>query len=190
MKLVLGMIPAFFVIIGCTLLTGLAALDTSESLKQDPLWVVRTFNDALNSRKVDAALARFAERAVFVDASGRSSTDRDTLARWLHSQICENAQSELSDIWMNAGSVTFTTRVHRGDAILQSEYHVEIDGGKIDYLAVVSDPRADGTTDASALNVRAGSWGKNRDVRWQTAKGKNFLDIASRSSREKQCSQR
>ncbi len=164
-------------------------MDTLESLKLDPIWMVRTFNDALNRRDVNGALVLFADDAILVDMARASSADRAMLRNWLQSQACENDQSELSDIWVTTVAVTWTARVHRGEAVLRHQYHAEVEEGKINYLMFVGDSQADDKAEASALNVRAGGGGKSRNDRWQGTRDKNFQDIPWWSSKEKQCQQ-
>ncbi len=143
MKLALGMLTAFVVIVGFTLLTEFVDMDIPESLKQDPVWIVRTFTDALNRHDVNGALVLFADQAIFVDMVRVSSANRAMLKNWLQSQACENDQLELSDIWVTRKAVTWTARVHRGEQVLRYQYHAEVEEGKINYLMFVGDSRSD-----------------------------------------------
>lgn len=142
MKLTFAMLSMFVTIVGCTLLSDVQARD-SASLRQDPVWIVRTFGDALNRRDVNGALALFADHAILVDTAHATSADRAVLRNWLRSQACDNDRSELSDMWVMPDAVTWTARVHRGDAVLRFQYHAEVKEGKINYLAFVGDSRAD-----------------------------------------------
>lgn len=149
MRLKLGMLTLLVTFVGSTLLSQVQAKD-SASVRQDPVWMVRTFGDALNRRDVNGALALFADHAVLVDMPRATSSDRLVLKGWLQSQVCENNRSELSDIWVTSGAVTWTTRVHRGDAVLGYQYHAEVKDGKITYLMFVGDSRADASYAPSA----------------------------------------
>lgn len=142
MKLKLGMLTLLVTFVGSTILSEVQARD-SASLRQDPVWIVRTFGDALNRRDVNGALALFADHAVLVDPAHAGSADRTVLRNWLQSQACENDRSELSDLWVSSEAVTWTARVHRGDAVLGYQYHAEVKDGRITHLMFVGDTRAD-----------------------------------------------
>lgn len=130
MKLCIGVFASIVVLVSLTLLGGLPEPTEPESLTQDPLWVIRKFNDSLNSRNVDVALALFADPVLFKDSAGQIITDRDSLRGWLQTEAVQNDQSEFSDISLMGSTVTWAVRVFRGDSVYQSQNTAVVQGGK------------------------------------------------------------
>jgi SnoaL-like protein len=105
--------------------------EASAALADDPLWVIRTFNDRLNERNVEASQSLLAQDVTFTDDADQVSVGRASMRRWLQFQVCCQAQSEISDIWFSGDTVMWISRVHSESASFSSQNAAVIRRGKI-----------------------------------------------------------
>jgi hypothetical protein len=111
--------------------THTAKLEIPEGFAGDPLTVVRVFNDTLNSKMIDAGLGLVDDNVLFIDATGQAHYGKSFVRSWMQSQVWQNDQSEISDLWISTDTVTWTARIHSGDSRQLAKSEAVIRGGKI-----------------------------------------------------------
>ncbi len=99
--------------------------------EEDPLTVVRVFNDAMNAKMIDAALGLVDDDVIFIDASGQSHNGKTSVRNWMEVQARQNEKSEFVDLWISGNTVTWTVRIHSGDSIQMEKSEAVVLRGKI-----------------------------------------------------------
>jgi hypothetical protein len=113
-----------------------AEIEMPEGFEEDPLTVVRVFNDARNAKMIDPSLSLIDDDVEFVDQSGQAFSGKTPIRKWLQERARQEDQSELCDLWVSGDTVVWTERVLDDGAVHMTKSAAVVERGKIKSLQV------------------------------------------------------
>lgn len=112
-------------------------IEMPHGFEEDPLTVVRIFNDNVNAKMIDGALGLVDDNVIFIDATGQAHDGKAFVRNWMQAEVQENDKSEISDLWISGNTVTWTARISSGDPLELETSEAVVQNGKIKSLKVL-----------------------------------------------------
>ena len=108
-----------------------AKAEIPPGFEDDPLTVVRVFNDDVNARMTDAAVDLIDDDAVFIDQTGHTFSGKTNVGGWLQERVKRNERYEFCDLWVSGDRVIWTERVFTADSLRVEKNEAIVQRGRI-----------------------------------------------------------
>lgn len=118
-----------------------AKTEIPPGFENDPLTVIRVFDNDVDAGLVDAALDLIDDNVEFIDQTGQAFSGKSQVRSWLQQQTKEDDKSELCDLWLSGDKVVWTERVLIGEAVSTAKREAIVERGKIKLLKVLQDAK-------------------------------------------------
>ncbi len=109
--------------------------------ENDPLTVVRVFDDDVDAGLIDAALELIDDNVEFIDQTGRAFSGKSEVRSWLQEQADQDDESELSDLWLSGDKVVWAERVSNNGEMSTAKREAIVEQGKIKLFRILQEAR-------------------------------------------------